>query len=845
MSTQLVVVESPAKARTLSRLLGRAFDVRASMGHVRDLPDRQFGVDIEHGFQARYVVIPRRARTVKELRQAAAKAEAIYLAPDPDREGEAIAWHLRETLASAAKKARFLRIAYHEITESAIRVAIAAPRDIDMNMVNAQQARRILDRIVGYRVSPFLQRRVNGATSAGRVQTAALRLVCLREKEIQGFQPREFWVIGVRAAKQIEPRTPFSARLIRIGDEKPEIATAEAAEAVRRELDDRPLRVAAVDRKTLARRAPPPFITSTLQQAASRMYGFVPSRTMRVAQTLYEGVDLGDGPVGLITYMRTDSVAIAAEAQAACREWIEQNHGAAYLPERPNVYRSKASAQEAHEAIRPTDVRRTPDSVAAFLKPDELKLYELVWRRFVASQMAPARFLQTQVDIEAVAPAGGRPYLFRATSSVVEFPGYLAAAGDVAVAAPAPAAEEEAGEEESQALPPLEPDEPLDRVGDWLAEQKFTQPPRRYSDATLVRAMEENGIGRPSTYAATVQLLYDRHYIEREKRAIRPTALGMAVHEYLSERLGELFDIGFTARMEEELDEVEEGRVDWRQMLSDFHAAFRRWMETARGADPHPDATQRLLDLLGRVRQWAPPRSGGRGSFNDEEFVASLRQRVEGGRPLSERQAAVLKRLAWSYRDQVPELADVLSELGWSEPPPETPAPSPADDERVTELLKALESVKFHPPRKVRGRTFDDARFFASLKEQIARGRRLTERQLDALESLARRYTDIAPRADRPAPVPPDNEDAATQTGAIRAMLEALAKVREWRPATERRGRRWDDREFYESIARQFREKGTLSPKQFAALRKMAARYDRPLLDPSDDAPATKRSPAP
>ncbi|MCX7818830.1 MAG: type I DNA topoisomerase [Kiritimatiellae bacterium] len=826
MSSTLVIVESPAKARTLARFLGRDVTVRASMGHIRDLPESEFGVDIEKGFRPTYVVIPSRAKVVRELKAAVKTARRVVLAPDPDREGEAIAWHLREVLAPAAEGLEFVRVSYHEITERAIRQALAAPRDIDMAMVNAQQARRILDRIVGYRVSPFLRRRIAGAASAGRVQTAALRLVCDREKEIRNFRPEEYWVIGVRAAKRVEPRTPFIARLAKVGGEKPAIRTAADADALRRELDDRPLRVVTIERKTVERRAPPPFVTSTLQQAASREAGFSPSKTMRIAQTLYEGVDLGDGPVGLITYMRTDSVAVAAEAREACRRLIAERYGPDYVPATPNVFRSKAHAQQAHEAIRPTDVSRTPESVAARLKPEERRLYELIWRRFVASQMAPARLAQLQVEIEAVPPAsGGRPIIFRASASNVEFPGYLAAAGTEAVAAPTPGAEGEEEAEEAQTLPPLEEGEWLDRVGDWLAEQKFTKPPRRYSDATLVRAMEERGIGRPSTYAATVQLLYDRRYVQREKRTIAPTELGMAVNDYLAERLPELFDIGFTAAMEEQLDEVEEGRVDWREMLRRFHEQFQAWLTEARGADPHPDATRRVLELLGQVREWIPPRVPGRRAFDERKFVESLRRRLEEGGALTERQAGVLRRIAWTYADQVPELAALLKELGWPSPAAEPAPPSPAEQDRVKQLFAALEGVRFEPARRTRGRSFDDAKFVASLKRQFEGGRPLSARQMDALVQIARRYG-VEPSAGAP-PAAGDAPSSAEERAEWESLLQAAREIREWKAPSQSRGRTWDDRQFFESLERQFREKGRLSPRQTSALRRLLARYGR------------------
>ena len=662
-SRSLVIVESPAKAKTINKILGREFVVRASMGHVRDLPEKRLGVDIEHGFRPEYVPLKDRTRHLRELREAAKGVDRIYLAPDPDREGEAIAWHLQASLEGAVPPDRFHRITYNEITASAIRRAVEHPGAIDMNRVNSQQARRVLDRIVGYKVSPLLWRRIRGASSAGRVQSAALRLVCDRERQIREFTPEEYWILGARVAKQVDPRDPFVVRLVKIGEAKADVKTAEQAEQVRRDLDDRALRVTALGRREVTRRPQPPYITSTLQQAGSRLCGFDPRRTMRIAQTLYEGVDLGQGPAGLITYMRTDSVSVAAEAQTAARAFIGEEYGRAYVPEQPNVYRSRASAQEAHEAIRPTDIRRTPEAVAAFLKADELKVYRIIWQRFVASQMAPAVLAIRAAEVEAVAPAAdATAYLFRATASEVVFPGYMKVTGiEKRKTDEAANGEDEAVDQ----LPPLVEGERLDRL-DWLADQKFTQPPPRYSDATLVKAMEEYGIGRPSTYAQTVATLYDRKYIEREKRTLRPTALGERANEFLFAHLNELFDVKFTARMEEELDEVEEGKVEWTAMLADFYGKFSEWMARSRGpAASNPDEVKRVIDLLAGVKEWDPEQKRGKRTYSDEAFVQSIRRQMAGGeRPLTQRQADAVKKLAARYAERVPELKAEAEALG-------------------------------------------------------------------------------------------------------------------------------------------------------------------------------------
>jgi DNA topoisomerase I len=426
----LVIVESPAKAKTINKMLGKDYEVRACMGHVRDLPQRSLGVDLENGFRPEYVTISSRKKVLGELKAAAKRADAIYLAPDPDREGEAIAWHLRELLANAVPEDRFYRVTYNEITPPAIREAFEHPSRLDMARVDAQQARRVLDRIVGYQVSPLLWRRIRGSKSAGRVQSVALRLVCEREREIQAFVPQEYWLMGARVRKQTDPRDPFAIRLARIGDEKAEIQGQARMEAVRDDLVGRTLVVTGIIERELTRKAQAPFITSTLQQAGSSAFGFAPSRTMRLAQTLYEGVDFGDGAEGLITYMRTDSVAISAGARDACREFVRTQYGEEYLPEKPAAYASRGGAQEAHEAIRPTDMRLTPDALASVLKPDELRLYRLIWNRFVASQMAPARIAQRTVEIDArAADSQARRYLFRATTSEIAFPGYMKVTG--------------------------------------------------------------------------------------------------------------------------------------------------------------------------------------------------------------------------------------------------------------------------------------------------------------------------------------------------------------------------------------------------------------------------------
>ncbi|MDZ4197826.1 MAG: type I DNA topoisomerase, partial [Kiritimatiellia bacterium] len=735
MATGLVIVESPAKAKTINRILGKDFVVKASMGHIRDLPQRKLGVDIEHGFAPEYVTLKGREKVVRELKEASKKVKDIYLAPDPDREGESIAWHLQQILKGAVPPENFHRITYHEITPSAIRKALQNPSRIDENKVNSQQARRILDRLVGYRVSPLLWRRIRGASSAGRVQSVALRLVCEREREILAFEPREYWLLGARVGKKVDPRDPFDIRLTRIGGEKAEIASGAQAQTVRSDLEGRALRVASIQTREVSRRPFPPYITSTLQQAGSRFCGFTPARTMRLAQSLYEGQDLGEGPVGLITYMRTDSVSIAREAQESCRAFVTETMGPDYVPATPNVYRSRSGAQEAHEAIRPTDVRRTPESLREILPADELKLYRVIWQRFVASQMSPARIAQRLVEVEAVPPsASSQTYAFRASASEILFPGYMKV---LEIDVPPKSESKEADEAEVEHLPPLTEGEFLD-LREWLSEQKFTQPPPRFSEASLVKALEEHGIGRPSTYAQTLSTLVDRLYVEKEKRQLKPSTLGLSTNDFLVAHLDALFNVGFTADMENKLDLVESGEVDWTDMLKTFHGQFLQWVEAAKGPPADPEEARKVLASLAQVQNWAPASGTGRTKRDDRAFVESVREQAEEGtKALSDRQLSALKSLAARYADQVPELAAFASA-------PNADGTIAAAPREVTEAVRSkialLEGAPFNPPRKIGKRTFDDAKFFRSLADQVAAGRGLSENQERVLNRMIGKY---------------------------------------------------------------------------------------------------------
>jgi DNA topoisomerase-1 len=586
---QMVIVESPAKARTVGRFLGKKYRVRASVGHVRDLPSNRMGVAIDDDFRPHYVIPAKRKDVVRELRADVRNSSEIYLATDPDREGEAISWHLLQALKSAIARRPVHRVEFHEITHDAIEHAFAHPREIDMQRVEAQQARRILDRLVGYTLSPLLRDKMGRrGLSAGRVQSVAVRLVVEREREIKAFVPVEYWSIEAELAKREpereQPRS-FIARLHRIRGEELELHSEAEVQAVVAELEKAVYAVAKVKEGQRRRRPAPPFITSTMQQEASRRLRFTARRTMSFAQQLYEGVDLGDGPVGLITYMRTDSTNVAEQAQAEARKYVVEKYGEKFVPPQPPHYKTRAKgAQEAHEAIRPTSVFRTPKSLKPYLDRNQYRLYQLIWRRFVASQMAPAVYDTIAVEILAGLPeVEERPYLFRASGSSLRFKGFLAVYEE--------SKDEDAQVEEErkrEEIPPLTVDELLDLV-QLLPDQHFTQPPPRYSEATLVRALEEYGIGRPSTYAPVMSTIQQRGYVERRNRRLHPTEVGIIVNDLLVEYFPDYIDVGFTAQMEEDLDLIASGTREWVPVLRDFYGPFSTTLSQAQEKMPTVD----------------------------------------------------------------------------------------------------------------------------------------------------------------------------------------------------------------------------------------------------------------
>ncbi|MBI4685153.1 MAG: type I DNA topoisomerase [Nitrospirae bacterium] len=608
----VVIVESPAKSKTINKILGKGFSVKASIGHIKDLPQKKLGVDVEKNFEPSYVVIPGKEKIIKELRGSAKEADNVYIATDPDREGEAIAWHIAEVIEGNPEKV--FRVVFNEITERAVKEAIKNPRRIDMNLVDAQQARRILDRLVGYGLSPLLWKKVRKGLSAGRVQSVAVRLVVDREREISAFQKEEYWSINAQFEGAKPPQ--FWARLSKISEktgissQKSEaerkflIPNEESATKIVDYLKGKEFILQKIEKKNKKRMPYPPFITSTLQQAAARELRFTAKKTMSIAQQLYEGIEVGkEGSVGLITYMRTDSHRVAPEAQEWARELIGKTFGKNYVPEKPPVYKSKSSAQDAHEAIRPTYANMKPEDVTTYLSKEQLVLYTLIWNRFLSSQMAPAQLEQTtfiigtrlqgSVDIDE-----GND--FRASGTVIRFRGFMALCTE---------SKEETEDEETKILPALKEGERL-KLLELLPKQHFTQPLPRYSEATLVKVLEEKGIGRPSTYAAILSTIQDRKYVHKEEGKFAPTELGIVVNDMLVEKFSDVLDIGFTAKLEDRLDNIEEGKIRWVKVVKDFYKPFSHDLtEATKSTDrvkPQDIPTEEKCDKCGQpmVIRW-------------------------------------------------------------------------------------------------------------------------------------------------------------------------------------------------------------------------------------------------
>ena len=568
MGKSLLIVESPTKVNTLKKIVGKDFIIKASVGHLKDLPKKKLGVDVDNNFEPEYITIRGKGKILQELKTAAKKVDTIYLAPDPDREGEAIAHHIGNEVARFTK-GKIYRVMFNEITKTAVKEALANPTELNSDRVNAQQARRILDRLVGYKISPILWKKVHRGLSAGRVQSVALRIVCEREREIQAFKSKEYWSITLNLEGSCKPE--FQAKLLKISDEKAEINNKEEADKILKGLEGSPLVLESITKKERKRNPSAPFITSSLQQEASRKLNFSPKKTMMLAQKLYEGIKLEKkGTVGLITYMRTDSVRLSDQALEEVRNYIPERYGKEYLPAKPNAYKSKKSAQEAHEAIRPTDVTLDPNFLKDHLEKDLFRLYQLIWSRFVSCQMVPAILDTTQFDIKS------GNYLFRSNGSILKFAGFM----KVYVESQDDDTEKTETKDSDRILPALKKGENLNLL-EVLPEQHFTQPPARFTEAMLVKELEDKGVGRPSTYASIISVIKDRDYIQNEERRLKPVELGFMINDLLVENFPDIMSTEFTAKMEEQLDEVEEGKTEWRKVLHSFYTPFKKDLEEA------------------------------------------------------------------------------------------------------------------------------------------------------------------------------------------------------------------------------------------------------------------------
>ena len=824
MSKKLLIVESPAKAKTIGKYLGGEFVVKSSVGHIRDLPKENGAIKVvEKGpgkweFTPTYVVSEGKTKVVAELKAATKAADEIYLASDPDREGEAIAWHLHEVLAPIAGSKPFHRVTYNEITKSAVLKAVAEPREINMPLVDAQQARRILDRLVGYRVSPLLWKNINCANnrtlSAGRVQSVALRLLVERQREIEAFKPETYYLMGVEARKAGDPQT-FVARLSRFDGAKPDIRSAEIANAVLLDLSNAALRVVDVKDQPKTRHALPPFTTSTLQQAASSVLGFSPGKTMKLAQSLYEA--------GRITYMRSDSVNVSEQAREMARAFIVKWCGKEYYPEKPNFFASKAKggvqAQEAHEAIRPTDVELSPKRAGeAKMDAAELKLYDLIWRRFVASQMADAKTTVTTISIAAEKPALAHGYLFTASATRVDFEGFLKIM-KLSLKKKTKDGEDDEDTDEVAYLPAVAVGDCLESVR-WISDEKKTKGPTHYSEASLIKALEENGVGRPSTYAATIETLKAREYAKTEKKKLVPMERGLLVCDWLVKKMDALFSVGYTAQMEAELDKVEEQGEPMNTMLSEFYGKFIHDIGTIVEEErPDPSKFEAVFAILADVKDWKPAKTIGKRTYDDKAFVASVKeQAAEGKRPLSARQLQFLVRMAVMYADQIPDCENRLKEAGLGAA---KPAVERADPELVAFCFEAIDRIG----------GMEKNPFLKSLREQNDRGKMLSMKQfqilarsvgenagaLDDCDAIREKLSGFVPGGFEPS--------AESSDPAIPKILKLMESVTEWRPAMKKGKRLYDDKEFIKSLNEQYARRHALSQRQEAALRRVVLLY--------------------
>ncbi len=798
----LVIVESPSKAHTVGNILGADYKVMASVGHIRDLKKHYLSVDVKHDFEPVYEVPAEKKRVVADLCKAAEQADCIYLASDPDREGEAIAWHLKQVLSEDAtnQDKPFLRVQYNEVTPRAVKAALDNPGEIDIDRVDAQQARRVLDRLVGYRVSPLVRSSVAGGQSAGRVQSVALRLVCDREKLIRDFVPESYWLMGADlAAKGVT----FTTRLARIDGKKAEIRDEESATLFNQELQSaKQFKVQGVKVQERQKRPYPPFRTSTLQQSASSVCGLAPVRTMSIAQKLYEA--------GLITYMRTDSSAISADAQKAAAAFLTDKFGASFVPPKPPMYGSRKDAQGAHEAIRPTDISKIPNSLTGF-SPQEIKVYDLIWKRFAASQMKPAILSQRTVEFVPVSEGLTHVYSLTASKTDVQFEGFYKIMKPTSKAKKVEdAAEDDEGGDESASLPMLEADELADLVK-CLSERKETTPPPRFNEASLIKTLEEDGVGRPSTYATIVETLDKRKYVTKENRQMVPTEAGLKVNDFLVAEMEPMVNVNFTAEMETELDRIEAGEVTWKEVLRAFYAQLQEWLK----ADPK--VLKVIFEQFDQVSQWREPIERGRHVYDDLAVVTEMKAAAQADTGVTKSQVGLLLQMAARYREQMPQVEQAMQQVGLVLPP----APPQVDESHIEERFEALAPVELSP---------FDSRFVASLKRQWSSGRPFSVKQLAALDRVlvrnAGQISDYQTLVDKIGLNTQVAETAEVQdNGLAQALIEAGTAIQTWDAPTKKGNRVYDDQDFYQSLARQFETKKSLSPAQSRALTMLIARY--------------------
>ena len=813
-----MIVESPAKAKTVGKYLGREFVVKSSVGHIRDLPKENGAIKITPDgenhwhFVPSYEISEGKQKVVSELKSALKGADEVYLASDPDREGEAIAWHLKEVLEPYAGGKPFHRVTYNEITKSAVTKAVAEPRDIDMPRVDAQQARRILDRIVGYKVSPLLWKYIqcanNRTLSAGRVQSVALRLIVERQREIDAFTPVTFYLLGVEAKKRGGRSEEFTAKLARYDGEKPNIKDRSSADNMLLDLAGADLEVVDLKAQPKTRHALPPFTTSTLQQAASSVLGISPGKAMKLAQSLYEE--------GQITYMRTDSVSVSEQARAAAKSFITSEYGAEYYPDKPNFFKSKESAQGAHEAIRPTDVTLSPERFG--LDTPEQRLYGLIWSRFVASQMADAKTTLRTVSLEPRKPAMAHTYLFTASATEIDFEGFLKVM-KISLRKRKVASDEEVDDESDEVakLPALAVGESLEAVR-WLSDEKKTKGPSHYSEASLIKALEENGVGRPSTYAQTIETLKTREYAKTEKRKLVPLERGILVSDWLTKKLDSLFSVGYTAEMEAELDKVEEKGEPMDTMLSDFYAKFLT--DVAACAEPAPDREKfdEVFALLDNVKVWKEPKKVGRRVYDDKAFVESVREQAESGdRPLSAKQLEYLVRMALLYADQIPGVEKKMKDLGLAGNA--VVRGEKADPEVVKYCFELMD--------RIGGMTRNP--FLKSLREQVDHGRGLSPKQLSILAKAVGENAGSLPDCDavreRLSPYVQGGFTTMPSDPVVPRLLEIMKGIETWREPIKKGRRHYDDKAFVESLMTQFQRRHSLSPRQTMALKRVVVAY--------------------